>query len=294
MSIQPNYPLFDPAFNASVTGESYENPTNTVYTPPVLGTGNPDPVYDPAFAEYVEGTPYEDAPNGPAIVPYYSPDYNQKKTGNAYQTQGTVYNQPPAQPSAQPTGVYGPAFFSANLHQSYQAAGQQYNTVTGQSTGDPDPVYGPAFAAAATQQSYQPDGQVNDSQVVSPVITFQVNLLNPLLPGGDLPPNRTSLDGNEIVSEANNQLATRTVWFPDMVVNSDGSTGGSPAVEGIGGIFAGQNGNGQNGASYNHPQGYLHHGSLFTVKGQRAMYLKNLFVSNPPAPADLLIVVSQS
>ena len=141
MSIQPNYPLFDPAFNASVTGESYENPTNTVYTPPVLGTGNPDPVYDPAFAEYAEGTPYNTAaPQGPPVVPFESPQDNKQKTGNAYQTAGTIYGQPPAQPSAQPTGVYGPAFFSKNLNQAYQAAGHQFNTVVRTSYRQPGPT----------------------------------------------------------------------------------------------------------------------------------------------------------
>lgn len=298
MSIQPNYPLFDPAYAASVTKESYENPNNTVYTPPVQGTGNPDPVYDPQFAEQSEGTAYENNPNG---APIYSgatssdsPGVASKLKGNAYQAAGTVFNQPPTQPTGDPVGVYGPAFIAKNTNQAYQASGQQFNTSV-QTTGDPDPLYGPAFAAASTKKSYQPNGYVNDSQVVTPVITFQVNLLDPLFPGGDEYPNRTTLDGNETVSEATNQLATRTVWFPGMIQNDDGSTAGPVGIEGIGGIQSGTyTGNGTNGGSRDNPLGYLHHGSQFTVKGQKAIYLKNLFVSSPAAPADLLIIVSQS
>ena len=69
-----------------------------------------------------------------------------------------------------------------------------------------------------------------------------------------------------------------------MIQNADGSTAGQPGIEGIGGIINNRD----------NPLGYLRHGSQFTVKGQKAIYLKKLFVSSPPAPADLLVVVSQS
>ena len=112
--------------------------------------------------------------------------------------------------------------------------------------------------------AYLTSNQTTDSQVVSPVITFQVNLETVGTPGW-LQPNRTTLDGNETVTEASNMKSTRTIWLPGLLNGN---------YEGIG------------------PTGYLHHGQQFTVKGQQAIYLKKTYVTG--ATTDILTVVSQS
>lgn len=96
--------------------------------------------------------------------------------------------------------------------------------------------------------AYLTPDQINDSQSSWPVITFRVNL--PTLAPNAALPNRTALAGNEETSEAENQVSARTIFLPGLTGN----------VEGIG------------------PQGFLHHGDTFTVKGQKATYLKNTYV----------------
>ncbi len=101
--------------------------------------------------------------------------------------------------------------------------------------------------------------QTSDSQPMHPVITFRVNLetVNRL---GHMVPNRTELAGNETVTEADQQKNNRTIFIP--------------------GLLAGEN------------KQRLHHGDEFTVKGLKALYLKNLYVTG--AASDLLTIVSQS
>jgi hypothetical protein len=113
------------------------------------------------------------------------------------------------------------------------------------------------------KMAYLPAAQVNDSQVYTPVIVFQVNLTTQNLTS-HLPPNRTTLDGNEVTTEEANLPNTRSVWLPGLVGN----------IEGIG------------------PNGFVTHGTQFTVKGEKALYLKKLYVTG--SVDDVLKVVSQS
>ena len=103
--------------------------------------------------------------------------------------------------------------------------------------------------------------QTNDSQVSHPTIVFRVNLetINRL---GHSVPNRTQVAGSETVSEADQQKNNRTIFSP--------------------GLLAGEN-----------RSGYKH-GDTFTVKGAKAVYLKNLYVSTPAGLDDLLQIVSES
>lgn len=227
-------------------------------------------------------TNYVANPNGAAVNPSHGPAEANAETGDAYQAAGTALNVFPAPTSGNPTGVYGPAFIKNATGKAYQAAGTTYNDPAAHNTGNPDPVYGPGFFAAALLHNYQPSAQTTDSQV-GPTIVFQVNL-ETVNRQGHLVPNRTNLVGNETVSEADNQKFTRQLWLPGTVVDGDGNVGGPVAIEGIAGIINGRN----------NPQGYLTHGDQFTVKGEKAIYLKKQFVSSPASPADLLIVISQS
>jgi len=113
------------------------------------------------------------------------------------------------------------------------------------------------------KMAYLTPAQENDSQVSHPVIVFQVNLetldgLNSSLP------NRFVTSGNETSSEAANVNSTRTIYLPGLIGN----------VEGIG------------------PSGFLKHGDTFTVKGQKATYLKNTYVLG--SPNDVLQIVSET
>lgn len=101
--------------------------------------------------------------------------------------------------------------------------------------------------------------QTSDSQPAHPVIVFRVNL-ETVDRQGSLQPNRTTLDGNETVSEADNQKNARSIYIPGLL-------------------------GGENRASYGH-------GDEFTVKGKKALYLKNLYVTG--AASDLLSIVSES
>lgn len=102
--------------------------------------------------------------------------------------------------------------------------------------------------------------QINDSQPAHPVITFQVNL-ETLNRQGHLVPNRTVASGNETTAEADNFRESRTIYLP--------------------GVTAAEN------------RVNLSHGDTFTLKGQKALYFKNLYVSNPASPSDLLVIVSE-
>lgn len=106
--------------------------------------------------------------------------------------------------------------------------------------------------------------QTTDSQPVHPSITFQVNL-ETVNRQGFLQPSRTEVTGNETVTEADNFRNTRTIYLPTLV---------GANIEGIG------------------PNGYLKHGDTFTVKGKKALYLKNLYVTG--SIDDVLQIVSES
>jgi hypothetical protein len=95
------------------------------------------------------------------------------------------------------------------------------------------------------------------NNTLSPVIVFQVNLETLQRYGWSLP-NRTQKLGNETVSEADNQKATRISWFPGL---------------GLGNY-------------------YLRDGNQFTVSGRQAVYLKNTYATGTPDA--LLTVVSYS
>lgn len=101
--------------------------------------------------------------------------------------------------------------------------------------------------------------QVNDSQPTHPVIVFQVNL-ETLNRQGHLVPNRTGTAGNETVAEADYQKDHRSIYIPGLL-------------------------GGENHHRYKH-------GDQFTVKGMKAVYLKNLYVTG--AVDDLLQIVSES
>jgi len=104
--------------------------------------------------------------------------------------------------------------------------------------------------------------QVNDSQVSHPTIVFRVNL-ETVDRQGHLVPNRTTTDGNESTSEADQQKNNRSIFIP--------------------GLLAGEN------------KDRLKHDDTFTVKGAKAVYLKKLYVTSPTAlPSDLLQIVSES
>jgi hypothetical protein len=98
--------------------------------------------------------------------------------------------------------------------------------------------------------------QINDSLPNHPVITFQVNL-ETLNRQGHLVPNSRVLVGNQTVTEADDQKFRRSTWTP--------------------GLLGGENLK-------------LKHGDQFTVKGLKALYLKNLYVTG--STDDLLKVVA--
>ncbi len=102
-------------------------------------------------------------------------------------------------------------------------------------------------------------------------ITFRVNLETVGTPGF-LQPSRTTLEGNETVTEAENMKYTRSVFIPGLLLSN---------YEGV-------------GPSKSNPTlpGYLTHGSEFTVTGAQAIYLKNTYVKGEPD--DILQIVSQS
>lgn len=102
--------------------------------------------------------------------------------------------------------------------------------------------------------------QTTDSQPTHPVIVFQVNLETQNR-NGHLVPNNIALVGNETVTEADQMKNTRTTYIP-------GLTGAENRL--------------------------YKHGDQFTVKGQKATYLKKTYVSSPASPSDLLSIVSES
>lgn len=101
--------------------------------------------------------------------------------------------------------------------------------------------------------------QTTDSQPTHPVITFRVNLETVARIGSSLP-NETQLSGNQTVTEADDQKSRRSTFIP-------GLNGGNLIYK---------------------------HGDTFTVKGQKASYLKKMHVSSPASANDLLSIVSES
>ncbi len=112
--------------------------------------------------------------------------------------------------------------------------------------------------------------QTTDSQPNHPTIVFQVNL-ETVNRTGHLVPNRTEAATGETVAEADNMKNTRTLWLP-----------GINAASNIGGRSGPGAGNGSN----------FKHGDQFTVKGMKAVYLKNLYVTG--SVDDVLQIVSES
>lgn len=106
-------------------------------------------------------------------------------------------------------------------------------------------------------------------------ITFRVNLETVGTPGF-LQPNRTTLDGNETVTEASCLKNTRTLYIPGLLNSNYAGVGPNatfdPALA----------------------TGYLNHGETFTVTGMQAVYLKKTYVSTPAAITDVLQIVSQN
>lgn len=94
-----------------------------------------------------------------------------------------------------------------------------------------------------------------DSLPKHPIITFQINLqtLNRM---GFLHPYNTQLIGNQTVTEASDQINRRSTWLPGLL-------GGENVV--------------------------LKNGNQFTVKGLKALYLKNLYVTG--SVDDLLKII---
>lgn len=266
-----------PGFVPTVENMAYQSPAVISLPVAPTPTGNPDPVYNPAFDTANEGKAYIDNPSQGSYQPGYSPGSALKNRGTAYQTPTNTGISLPVPtigiPSARGTAYKTPGFVDSpqNLGElTYLNMSKQAGT-------------NPGSAISNTGTHYGVSAQTTDSQVTSPVIVFQVNLETVQRYSWEQP-NRTYLEGNETVDEADNMKYTRTLWIQDMINNGDGTTGGSVAVAGIDGIV--------NNSGINQP--YLRHGSQFTVKGQKALYLKNLWVSSPPSPNDLLIVVSQS
>lgn len=95
-------------------------------------------------------------------------------------------------------------------------------------------------------------------------ITFRVNL-ETLSNQSFVQPSRKTLDGNEVVSEADNMRSTRTLYLPNLLTNN---------ISGIG------------------PKGYLHHGDTFTAVDSQAMYLKKTYVLGNAD--DVLQIVSEN
>ena len=101
--------------------------------------------------------------------------------------------------------------------------------------------------------------QTTNSQPTWPVYTFQVNLPT-LSRYTSVLPNRTTLDGNESVSEADNQVLARSTWLTNLF----------PGVSNI--------------AERDSTQ--------FTAYGMQAVYLKKTYCSTPPNPlVDLLTLI---
>lgn len=97
-----------------------------------------------------------------------------------------------------------------------------------------------------------------------PTITFRVNL-ETVNRQGFLQPNRTTLEGNETVSEADNQRNARSIYIPGLLLAN----------------YAGLT-----------PNGILRHGDEFTVEGMQAVYLKKEYAQGNPD--DVLVVVSEA
>jgi hypothetical protein len=95
-------------------------------------------------------------------------------------------------------------------------------------------------------------------------ITFKVNL-ETIGRTGFLQPNKTTISGNETVSEADNMRNTRSIFLPNLLRGN---------IEGIG------------------PKGYLHHGDTFTATGYNAIYLKKTYVTG--SLDDVLQIVSEN
>jgi hypothetical protein len=108
------------------------------------------------------------------------------------------------------------------------------------------------------------------AETLWPTYTFQVNL--PTLRAVDWSqPSRSTLDGNETVTEASNLPNTRTTWLPGMF----------PGVENIAQVVPG----GLNTSTQN--------GAIITASGLKAIYLKKTYCSIPPDPLnDVLIQLS--
>ena len=110
-----------------------------------------------------------------------------------------------------------------------------------------------------------------------PTHTFQINLPTLQRYSWSLP-NRTTLDGNETVTEESNLPNTRSTWIPGLIPGGAGN---------IAQMIVGNNSSVPPGSVT--PQ----NGATFTVSGAKAIYLKKTYCSTPPNPlTDMLILVS--
>lgn len=97
-----------------------------------------------------------------------------------------------------------------------------------------------------------------------PIYTFKVNLPTLQRYSSSLP-NRTTLDGNETVTEEDALRATRTTWLASMFPGCNFVAQHKPTSE---------------------------DGFLFTAYGKQAVYMKSLYCSTPPNPlVDVLLIV---
>ena len=97
--------------------------------------------------------------------------------------------------------------------------------------------------------------QINDSQPTHPVIVFEVDL-ETVNRQGHLVPNRIQTSGNETVTEADDQRNHRTIWLP--------------------GLLTAEN---RYKVINNGSRTLLRHGDRFTVKGQKATYMKTVYTT---------------
>lgn len=100
-----------------------------------------------------------------------------------------------------------------------------------------------------------------------PTYTFQVNL--PTLRSVDWPqPSRSTLEGNETVSEVSNLPNTRTTWLPGL-------------------------NNGVDNIAQTIPSSGTQNGAIIIASGLKAVYLKKTYCSIPPNPLmDVLTLLS--
>jgi hypothetical protein len=134
--------------------------------------------------------------------------------------------------------------------------------------------------------------QINNSQP-GPVYTFTVNLETQQYSSWDHPNNRLQTPiGNSggTYVEVDDQKFHRTIWLPGAMPGQSFSRLEPHAGEGT---VTNANGTQVNIPGTSLKDGYYRHGDTIVAFGHQGVYLKNLYVSNPPDPVrDTLILVS--